>query len=254
MLAHWSDIGTCQMNGGAFSWSNIWDGARRIGSTFKSWGSRLWNSSTGQALRAQLRDTGLQQKVVEGLSEGIHGAVDLARQEVDRELRRRLEKRPTVAVLEDEPEAAAVPVAVAGPAAVPVPSALPPAVEAAAGPAVVGALPPPPAYSATDPNPVAVPTRPAGDIVFGTDGPRSLVTTNTSVAAGPPAPLLASQQGLVDIPVTQPGRPFSPAVQQRQRIVASLPVTTVTRRRNWQGTLDSIMGMGVHAIKRRRCY
>ncbi len=86
------------MNGGAFNWGNLWSGVKSFGSSIKNWGNRAWNSSTGQALRQKLKDSNLQEKVVEGLASGIHGAVDIANQEIAKAVQKRLESRPTVQI------------------------------------------------------------------------------------------------------------------------------------------------------------
>lgn len=96
LMASSYTFGNSSLNGGALNWSGLWSGLRNFGSTLKNWGQSAWNSSAGQALRQNLKDTGLQQKVVEGISTAIHGAVDLSRQELDRQLASRLdaERRP----------------------------------------------------------------------------------------------------------------------------------------------------------------
>ncbi|ACJ14516.1 pVI [Murine adenovirus 3] len=96
LLSSWSTIGISELHGGALGWGSLWSNISRLGSSFgsnlKNLGLKAWNSSTGQALRKHLKDTNLQHKVVEGLSTGIHGAVDIARQEVERQLAKRLER------------------------------------------------------------------------------------------------------------------------------------------------------------------
>ncbi|BBF72834.1 pVI [Mastadenovirus eidoli] len=94
MLTAWSHIGTSQMSGGAFNWGSIWSGLKNVGSTIKHWGNKAWSSSTGEALRQKLKDTNLQEKIVDGLSTGIHGAVDIARQHLDKAIESRLENPP----------------------------------------------------------------------------------------------------------------------------------------------------------------
>lgn len=106
MLSSWSSIGTSQMNGGAINWGNLWSGVKNfgssLGSSLKSWGSKAWNSNTGQMLREKLKDSGVQEKIADGIASGIHGAIDLTRQEIDRAIQSKLEKRPTVEALEKE--------------------------------------------------------------------------------------------------------------------------------------------------------
>ncbi|AQQ73633.1 pVI [Harbour porpoise adenovirus 1] len=92
MIGPWADIGTSSMSGGAISWGNIWNNIKSFGSSIKSWGNRAWNSNTANALKKKLHDTDLTGKIVDGLASGIHGAVDLANQAVNKQITSRLEK------------------------------------------------------------------------------------------------------------------------------------------------------------------
>ncbi|UDF05965.1 pVI protein [reindeer adenovirus 1] len=261
MLSSWSSIGTHEMHGGAFNLGSLWSGLKTVGSAVKNWGSRAWHSNAGQALRAHLKKTGLQEKIVEGVSAGIHGAVDLGRQQLEKAIEQRLERRPAAAGVEDLPpppgtvmEADDLPpsyaeaVAERPPAAVAadvlVPSARPSATATAL------AAKPPLAVVDLPPSRKRHPDEPAEELVIHSSGPPSY---DEVMAA--PAPLVADQGVLKAVPVTQPAQPFAPAVHDTQRIVSSLPISTaVTRQRGWQGTLNDIVGLGVRTVKRRRCY
>lgn len=247
MLNSWSSIGTHEMHGGAFNWGSLWSGIKNFGGTVKNWGSRVWHSDAGQALRNQLKKTGLQEKIIEGVSTGIHGALDIGRQRLEKAIEQRLERRPVPEAAEELQEA---------PAAVieEVEDAPPPPYSAAApvaAPAVVPVVTTP----AKTPLSVALPPKRGRDeaqelVIRHREPPPPYEEVMTA-----PAPALVAHQGVLkNVPVTQPAQPFSPAVHETERIIAPLPITTVTRRRGWQSTLNDIVGLGVHAVKRRRCY
>ncbi|AMB43030.1 pVI [Bat mastadenovirus WIV13] len=91
LIGAWSNIGTSEMNGGAFNWGSLLSGLKVFGNAVKDLGRKALNSSTGQALKQKLKDTNLQEKIVEGISSGIHGAVDIANQEIQKTLAKRLD-------------------------------------------------------------------------------------------------------------------------------------------------------------------
>lgn len=241
MLSGWSDIGTSSMNGGAFNWGSLWSGVKNFGSSLKSWGNRAWNSSTAQTLREKLKDSNVQEKIAEGLASGIHGAVDLANQEIARAVQKRLESRPTVLV--EDPALASTP-ATTEELVVDVPPAAP---EGATVESVVKKRPAdedelvvrsdePPSYDELFPSKSAAPislrptaVRPAAPLVA--------TTTPRPAASRAPAAVIATTPETVAV------------------VPASRPVVSSSRRnRGWQGTLNSIVGLGVRAVKRRRCY
>lgn len=232
LLSAWSDIGTSQMNGGALNWGSLWSGLKSLGGTVKNRGSKVWHSDAGHALRQKLKDTALQEKIIEGVSSGIHGAVDLSRQRLEKAIERHLEKRPTVDALES--------------------AAREEDIATSADASLQPPPPPPPPYSA-----VVSSKRPREDgeevIIHTAEPPPPYEDVMAT-----PAPVVAStSKGLVvDAPVTRPAKPFAPVTHETQRVVAPLPMaaTTVRRQRGWQGTLNSIVGLGVHSVKRRRCY
>lgn len=92
ILNPWLDIGTSSMSGGAITWGNIWSGLKGFSNSLKSLGSNIWNSSSGQALRQKLKDSKVQDKIIDGINAGIHGAVDIARQEMDKQIQKRLDE------------------------------------------------------------------------------------------------------------------------------------------------------------------
>lgn len=95
LLNSWSDIGTSQMNGGALNWGNIWSGLKNIGRQLKTYGTKAWNSSSGQALRNKLKETKVQDKIIDTINTGIHGAIDIGAQQLENAIQKRLQKRPT---------------------------------------------------------------------------------------------------------------------------------------------------------------
>lgn len=108
-MGTWNEIGTSQLNGGAFNWSSVWSGLKNFGSTLRTYGNKAWNSSTGQMLREKLADQNFQQKVVDGLASGINGVVDIANQAVQREINSRLDPRPPAATVVEMEDASAHP-------------------------------------------------------------------------------------------------------------------------------------------------
>uniref|UniRef100_A0AAU6S551 Pre-protein VI n=1 Tax=Rhinolophus ferrumequinum adenovirus TaxID=3140013 RepID=A0AAU6S551_9ADEN len=256
MMSGWSEIGTSAMSGGAFSWGNVWSGLKSFGSKVKTYGTKAWNSTTAKQLRDKLKQTKFQEKVVDGLATGIHGAIDLARQKLDRELDKRLD-RP-IPIEEEDIQDVDGPLPIEKEVEIektPVPSAPekrpsekeeelvmtldePPSYDEIFGdksglqpttypmtrpvhPLARPVLPPPPAYEAPTPAPapVVVPTSPVVK----------------------PAPVVV---------------PTSPVVKPAPVVVpVARPVVTVRPGgRNWQNTLSSITGLGVRSIKRRRCW
>lgn len=226
MLSSWSDIGTSSMNGGAFNWGSLWSGIKSFGSTVKNWGNRAWNSSTAQAVRQQLKDSNVQEKIAQGIANGIHGAVDLANQEIAKAIEKRLQSRPVPDALVEDPGLLSTPSTVPSEEIiVERPSAVGTTVESVATKRpleeeeLVIRTDEPPRYEELYPTkaaPPAVSLRPT--------------------AVSPAAPVLAAP---VEAPATGVVRP------------GGLPSR---RNRGWQGTLNSIVGLGVRSVKRRRCF
>lgn len=242
-MGTWNEIGTSQLNGGAFNWNSIWSGLKNFGSTIKSYGTKAWNSQTGQMLRDKLKDQNFQQKVVDGLASGINGVVDIANQAVQKQIANRLEPRPDEVMVEEK-------------------------------------LPP------LQTVPASVPSK--GEKRPRPDAEETLVTHTVE----PPSYEEAVKQGAAALPTTYPmTKPILPMATRvygknehapmtleipplpeptiAEPVVSTPPVTTVTRPEvrpvavaslrnprssNWQSTLNSIVGLGVKSLKRRRCY
>lgn len=249
MMAPYYDIGTSSLSGGAISWGSVWNSLKNFGSSVKNFGSKVWNSSTGQALKQKLKDTDLQNKIVEGISTGIHGAVDLARQELDRQLASRLDLPPPPPDAQVDPPAPTESMEVVEPSKVPLEETKRPS--ASTYPAVSkrpleeAEVSAPPAYDDLYPDgPPLVPTtkdvRPL----------RPMTRPHISMAT----PVLTPDQ-LAEVPMT---------LEEPPRTLQSAPPTAVrapsnifrrsNRNAGWQTTLNSITGLGVRALKKRRCY
>lgn len=215
LMASSYSFGNSSLNGGALSWSGLWSGIKNFGSTVKNWGQSAWNSSTGQALRQNLKDTGLQQKVVEGISTAIHGAVDLGRQELDRQLASRLDadRRPV--------PTAAPPLS----QTTPTPPTTTPGSDTLKRPLVE--VEPPPSYEEVVGFVSEPPTHLTKDI-----RPGDLAT----VAAVP------AKRPALDVPTTLD---LPPPSIRRPSVRASA---------SWQAKLRNVVGAGVRARRYRRCY
>lgn len=241
MLSDWGVIGTCSMNGGAFSWGSLWNSARSIGSHLKNLGLAAWNSSTGEALRQKLRDTNLQEKVVEGISSGIHGAVDIARQQVERAIDRQLGARAPVREVAAEEE-------VVLPAKRPreddeeelvIRNDEPPAYDEIYTSGV-------PDVPMTRPvAPLATPVAPSGPPVRVV--PAAAPATVAAIASSARAPVVVKAPGasapVVSVPAARVVRPAALAASSAR-----------LQQRPWQAALSNIVGVGVSFSKRRRCF
>lgn len=238
MMSGWSEIGTSAMSGGAFSWGSVWSGLKNFGSNVKNYGSKIWNSSTGKQLRDKLKETKFQEKVVDGLATGIHGAIDIARQKLDKELEQRLD-RPIQVEVEDiqgppdgeadlltEKEKEELVAASKKPVIVESPIKKRPREED-----LVMTLEEPPSY----------------DEIFGNKAGNATTYPMTRPVHPLARPVLPAVEPppAYEAPAPAPA-PVVPAVAQPSRPRPS--------RGNWQNTLSSITGLGVRAIKRRRCW
>lgn len=249
-MGTWNEIGTSQLNGGAFSWSSLWSGIKNFGSSIKSFGNKAWNSNTGQMLRDKLKDQNFQQKVVDGLASGINGVVDIANQALQNQINQRLEnsrqppvalqQRPPPKVEEVEVEEKLPPLEVAPP--------LPSKGEKRPRPDLEETLivesREPPSYEqalkeGASPYPMTKPIGSMARPVYGKESKPVTLELPPPVPTVPPMP--APTLG------TAVSRPTAPTVA----------VATPARRprgANWQSTLNSIVGLGVKSLKRRRCY
>lgn len=262
-MGTWNDIGTSQLNGGAFNWSGLWSGLKNFGSTIKNYGSKAWNSSAGQMLRDKLKDTNFQEKVVNGVVTGIHGAVDLANQAVQKEIDKRLQNSR---VPPQPQEVEEVEVEEKLPPLEKVPG-VPPKAEKRPRPdleeTLVTETMEPPSYEqalkeGASPYPMTKPIAPMARPVYGKDykpvtldlpppqrpippprrnPPRPSIAPTVPPIAGPSASPVESSPSVAPDPVIRPVAVARPA-----------------RGANWQNTLSSIVGLGVKSLKRRRCF
>lgn len=251
-MGTWNEIGTSQLNGGAFSWSSLWSGIKNFGSTIKTYGNKAWNSSTGQMLRDKLKDQNFQQKVVDGLASGINGVVDLANQAVQNQINQRLEnsrqppvalqQRPPTKLEEVEVEENLAPLETAPP--------LPSKGEKRPRPELEETLViesrEPPSYEqalkeGASPYPMTKPIAPMARPVYGKE--HKAVTLE--LPPPPPAPTVPPMPGpTLGTAVPPPAAPPVAVATPARR----------SRGANWQSTLNSIVGLGVKSLKRRRCY
>lgn len=246
-MSGWSEIGTSAMSGGAFSWGNVWSGLKSFGSKVKNYGTKAWNSTTAKQLRDKLKETKFQEKVVDGLATGIHGAIDIARQKLDKELDKRLD-RPIPIEEEDIQD-------VDGPLEKeviveksPVPSAPEKKRPAEKDEELVMTLDEPPSYDEifgdkSGLQPTTYPmTRPVHPLA------RPVLPPPPAYEAPSPAPApVVVPAAPAPAPVVVPAAPAPVVVR---------PSTAVTVRpgQRWQNTLSSITGLGVRSIKRKRCW
>lgn len=248
MMSSYSGIGTSGMNGGAFNWGGIWSGIKNFGSSIKSWGSKAWNSQTGKLLRQKLNDTNVREKLVEGISTGVHGALDIANQEIAKQIEKRLERREPVDEVEVEEEI----------------------VEKKPAPLVVdvGKKRPrdedliittdePPSYEeATMSAPLRPMTRPIHPMARPVlpDKPTTLELKPTDLPP-PYSPPKAKPVPKVVEPAPVVVAPPPPVVEPAPAPSVVLPAPiALPSRRGWQGTLANIVGVGLRGVKRRRCY
>ncbi|AXI68658.1 pVI [Polar bear adenovirus 1] len=201
ILSESSSIGNSSLNGGALNWGSIWSGLKSFGSSVKNYGSKAWNSSAGQALRQRLKDTKFQDKIVEGISSGLHGALDITRQELDKAIKKRLEEDSISkeSFLEEKPPAVLEPIANL----------------------------PSKRKRVRDP----VDTPPSYEEVVGKELPRRDESEKPlPLSANPPVPIIS------------------------KRPVENLPFLSYQSSANWQNTLNDIVGLGLHTVKKRRCF
>nr|WRQ19852.1 MAG: pVI protein [unidentified adenovirus] len=231
MLSSWSEIGTSAMSGGAINWGSLWSGLRNFGTSLKNFGVKTWNSSAGQALRDKLRDSKVQEKIIDGINAGVHGALDLARQELDKKIAQRLETPPTIPAESIQVEPNTIPTPSETIVSTKPINGKRPRDEEEAELVIRSEEPPP--YDELYPNKSSAP-------------PLVPMTRPHPSMASPVLP--AGSSVTVDTPMTlDEPRPMGPV---RRPTVFTRP----PRSFNWQNTLNSIVGLGVRASKRRRCY
>ncbi|QIZ64161.1 pVI [Guinea pig adenovirus 1] len=270
ILSHSYYLGDTGLHGGALSWGSLWTGLKSFGSRVSNWGSQLWNSRGVHLLRQRLDETGVGDKIIDGVTAGIHGALDIARQHMDQAVADRL--TPPAGV-----PAAAVPAAAAAsetlpsaPADVttaaaanlasqrvpPVVSSLPAQTVEVAGPAPVKEPPPPyveKEESADDGRwrervTTVVEPPPSYASLYGANSKTPLNVSTAPVVQPAVAPLPPSEPAAADVVV--------PATTAAAPVVVTRPGGSRKRYRGtrWQTTLNDIVGLGFHIDKRRRCY
>ena len=217
-MGTWNEIGTSQLNGGAFNWSSVWSGLKNFGSTLRTYGNKAWNSSTGQLLREKLKDQNFQQKVVDGLASGINGVVDIANQAVQREINSRLDPRPPAATVVE--------------------------MEDATPPPRGEKRPRPDAEETT----LQVDEPPSYEEAVKAGMPTTRIIAPLSTGVMKPATL-----DLPPPPAPAPPK-AAPVVHAPPVATAVRRVPARRQAQNWQSTLHSIVGRGVKSLKRRRCY
>lgn len=218
-MGTWNEIGTSQLNGGAFNWSSVWSGLKNFGSTLRTYGNKAWNSSTGQLLREKLKDQNFQQKVVDGLASGINGVVDIANQAVQREINSRLDPRPPAATVVE--------------------------MEDASHPPPRGEKRPRPDAEETT---LQVDEPPSYEEAVKAGMPTTRIIAPLSTGVMKPATL-----DLPPPPAPAPPK-AAPVVQAPPVATAVRRVPARRQAQNWQSTLHSIVGLGVKSLKRRRCF
>ncbi len=230
-MGDWTDIGTSNMSGGAFSWGSLWSGLKNFGSTIKNYGNKAWNSSTGQMLRDKLKEQNFQEKVAQGLASGISGVVDIANQAVQKKINSHLDPRPQV---EETPPA----METVSPEGKGEKRPRPDREET-----LVSHTEEPPSYE--EAVKAGLPTtRPIAPMATGVVGHRQ----HTPATLDLPPPSEPTRQ-----PKAVPAPSTSAANRVPLRRAASGPRASRVSG-NWQSTLNSIVGLGVRSVKRRRCY
>lgn len=269
VMGTWSEIGTSQMNGGALSWSGLWSGLKSFGSSLASTANKAWNSGAVQSVRNKLKDADVQGKIGEVLASGVHGALDVANQAVSHAVDRKLQQQQLrqQQLLRQQREQ----MGIVEPSYEMETDELPP-------PPKELLLPPPPPPSA--PPAAATPARrpakrPATgtqEILIRSDEPppyEELYPDKAGIPATlelrpPPEtklPAVAHNKMRPPPPLTAPTTPApvpTPAAPVRRRPAAA-PASSKApqmgvRARGWQNKLNTIVGLGVRATKRRRCY
>lgn len=271
VMGTWSEIGTSQMNGGALSWSGLLSGLKSFGSSLASTANKAWNSGAVQSVRNKLKDADVQGKIGEVLASGVHGALDVANQAVSHAVDRKLQQQQLrqQQLLRQQREQ----MGLVEPSYEMETDELPPPPE--------DLLPPPPPPPSAPPASTAPARRPAKrpaastgtqEILIRSDEPppyEELYPDKAGIPATlelrpPPEtklPAVAHNKMRPPPPLTAPTTPApapAPAAPVRRRPAAA-PASSKApqmgvRARGWQNKLNTIVGLGVRATKRRRCY
>ncbi|AEM06274.1 pVI [Bat adenovirus 2] len=231
MMSSYSGIGNSGMNGGAFNWGGLWSGIKSFGSNVKSWGSRAWNSETGKLLRQKLNDTKVREKLVEGINTGVHGALDIANQEIARQIEKRLERREPLQPPEEEEVEEEIVRTKEAPLVVDLEKKRPRDEE------LLITADEPPSYEEAVMSAAPVALR------------RDVVVEKPAMAVAPP--VYSPPARPVSMPVAVAAPAPAPVAAPPMMMV---PSSGSSRSRGWQGTLANIVGVGLRGVKRRRCF
>lgn len=245
-LYNGSSLGVSALNGGAINWGSMWNAFKNVGSRLKNVGAKVWNSKTAQSIRKELGKTGAQEKLVQGVVTGVHGALDLANQALAKQIEKRLDKAP----LTEEEEAEVLDSALETPEEVPPlppkrPREEPILLEK---PVVLEKPLPLEKPIAVEKEKIAPAPEPMKEsLIATTDEPPSYEEAIRTTA---PAPLLLPRpapaaKGPLLAPVA---RKPSPAP------LASVVPAVGAPSANWLSALNSMTGVGLRTVKRRRCY
>lgn len=230
-----SFIGTSGMSGGAFNWGGVWSGLKNFGSKIKTWGNKVYNSNTGQAIRQKLKDTGAKEKLISGIATGVNGALDIAQAELAQRIQNRLERYQPQDPVEVEE---IIDDGLSAPEVVP-PSKAEEVVELTKKrprdeDLVLTEMPP--SYEE------AVAEKPLLDVPM----TRPVHPLARPVLPAPPA--------YQDTPTTLELKPRDEPLQIPAPVVAVPSRAPVRASRGWKNTLNDIVGVGLRGVKRRRCY
>lgn len=249
LLSPWSDIGTSAMSGGAFNWGSLWSGVKSFGSSLKNLGVKTWNSSAAQALKTKLKESKVQDKIIEGINAGVHGALDIARQELEKKIASKLDQPLPVPDVEvEEPQ---VPDEIV-PSAPPLPAKRPSEKRPIDEEEIVISTEEPPSYDSLFPDKSPPPPLVATPV----PAPRKPIPPPRKTPVPPPRKLPTTRpHPSMVTPVLPPASEIMTLEEPAPRPLGPLrKPTVVSSRNNWQNTLNSIVGLGVRAVKRRRCY
>lgn len=226
-------IGISALNGGAINWGNIWNTFKSVGNTVKNAGTRLWNSKTSQAIRRELSNSGAREKLAQGVAMGVHGALDLANQALANKLEQKL-GRP---LMSQELEAEEIDEAIE-----------PPVIETPVIEKSEVVVPVPAPRKRPREEELLVKEKPPMEetLVMTLDEPPSYEEAIKDMAAPPLPPPRPQPRG-----PRPPPTPVAPPVSQNYTPpVVSVPPPSSS----WLNALNAMTGVGLHGVKRRRCY
>lgn len=236
IVGSFSGLGTAGMNGGAFNWGSVWSGVKSFGNAAKGWANKAWKSNTGNKLREKLHDTGVQDKLIDGINMGIHGALDLAQQEVARVFEKRLERpiqpyyKPNISEKELEVE-------------------LEPTRD------LTLHYGEPPSYEE------AINERPPMTKIIREYSTPVLPSYNKPKHKKKKKPEILEKVTTVEeqeLPPPYSLEAFAPVTETVPSVMvepaAPLVAPSLLNKRGWQSTLNNIVGVGIQSSKRRKCF